>query len=401
MEKIRKEIKFKAESFRKIPNPFKKESEDEPQMYLAMCNVREIPQELLEWMETNPREQNVNSSVAKKIKNSLLTNPDFHLLNRGLLLSSESVSYSNYDGTLTIVFSDHEVHGNVDGGHTLRVILDNIDNLDSEVERFVKIEIITGAESIFENLAEARNTSVQVKDSSIGDLKDYYEGLKQLVVNEPFANNISYKENADGDIDIGEILALLNMFNKDLYKDMYNCPVISYSSKKKCIDYFLRNQESVENNRMDEKDNPYYKMTPIIIDIFKIYDRLECGINEYYRRKYTNGQYGRTTGVTTAKSGKCFYSKFYKNQIGHSTPNGFIYPIVGAFRALVEEHEGLYRWKKGMNPLDVLEKIGAELVSTTVERSRTLGNNPNKVGKDNGTWQTLYMQVMVTTMDEQ
>lgn len=46
-----------------------------------------------------------------------------------------------------------------------------------------------------------------------------------------------------------------------------------------------------------------------------------------------------------------------------------------------------------------MDKVGPELVCTTVERSRTLGNDPVKVGKDTGNWQTLYMLVMVDTMN--
>lgn len=76
--------------------------------------------------------------------------------------------------------------------------------------------------------------------------------------------------------------------------------------------------------------------------------------------------------------------------------NGFIYPILGSLRALLEEKNGVYSWK--CNPYEVLEKIGPELVSITVERSRNSGNDPVKVGKDSVNWQTLYMRVMLTAM---
>lgn len=78
-----------------------------------------------------------------------------------------------------------------------------------------------------------------------------------------------------------------------------------------------------------------------------------------------------------------------------SSPNGFIYPILGAFRALVEEKNGEYAWK---NPFVLLEKTGADLVESTVSMSRSLGNNPQSVGKDVNIWKTLYMTVMVEAM---
>ena len=48
-------------------------------------------------MATNPREQKMGTSVAKKIMESLLktSEPDFYLLNRGLVISAKDVHYDN------------------------------------------------------------------------------------------------------------------------------------------------------------------------------------------------------------------------------------------------------------------------------------------------------------------
>jgi len=79
-----------------------------------------------------------------------------------------------------------------------------------------------------------------------------------------------------------------------------------------------------------------------------------------------------------------------------ASPNGFIYPILGAFRALVVENNNNYYWKQ--NPFAILEKIGADLVESTVSMSRSLGNNPQSVGKDSNIWKTLYMTVAFASM---
>ena len=79
------------------------------------------------------------------------------------------------------------------------------------------------------------------------------------------------------------------------------------------------------------------------------------------------------------------------------SPTGFIYPILGAFRALLREKNGVYTWMK--NPFIVVDDLGGELVATTVERSRTLGNNPQSVGKDSGNWKTLYMTVKLGLLE--
>jgi len=75
------------------------------------------------------------------------------------------------------------------------------------------------------------------------------------------------------------------------------------------------------------------------------------------------------------------------------TPNGFLYPIVAAFRSLIDEDETsqMYKWK--MDPVAVLDKMGNLLVTNTVQQSRELGNNPNATGKSASLWQNLYMLV--------
>lgn len=387
----KRELEIKVDSFRKIPNPYKEGPSSVSQMYAAICDVKDIPEELLDWMETNPRKQNIRGGVAKKIKASLIEGKDFHLLNRGLLLSAQDVTYNNYDNTMKLVFSDPEFHGNVDGGHTLRVILDNREYLERG-QQYVKLEILTGVEGIFEDLAAARNTSTQVQDKSIANLRDYFDLIKDVISTEEFKDRVYFMENDDGDIDVGEILAILNLFNIDAYRGMDSFPVVSFSSRKKCIDNYISLYEKVQ----DGPENPYVKMKPVMVDIFKLYDFLESKMYDYYREKNPSGRYGLVSGVVAQSAKKQPKTKFYEKEISHSSPNGFIFPVLGALRALLIEKDGHYEWVH--DPFEILDKVGPDLVWTTVERSRTLGNDPVKVGKDTGNWQTLYMRVMFEAM---
>ena len=380
-------------SFRKIPNPYKEGPSSVSQMYTAICDVKDLPDDLVDWMETNPRKQNTNSGVAKKIKTSLVeSGSDFHLLNRGILLSASDVTFNNYDNTMKLVFTDNEFHGNVDGGHTLMVILENRDVLERG-KQFVKLEILTGVEGIFEDLAAARNTSTQVQDKSIANLRDYFDLIKEVIATEEFKDRVYFMENDDGDIDVGDILAILNLFNIDAYHEMDSFPTVSFSSRKKCIDNYIHLYEKVQ----DGPENPYVKMKPVMVEIFKLYDYLESKMFDYYRAKNPSGKYGAVSGVITPKDNKKMpKTKFYCKEISHGSPNGFLFPVLGALRALLVEKNGKYEWTH--NPFTILDKVGPDLVCTTVERSRTLGNDPVKVGKDTGNWQTLYMRVKFEAM---
>jgi hypothetical protein len=174
---------------------------------------------------------------------------------------------------------------------------------------------------------------------------------------------------------------------------MESFPINSYSAKKKCTDIYIN-----EHKKYGEtSDNPYVKMQPIMTDIFKLYDEIEENMNSFYRKKNPGGRYGATKGVITPRSGQNFKSKFMNREIEVSSPKGFIYPILGAFRALVEEKEGAYSWKK--DPFIILKETGPDLVDSTVSMSRSLGNNPQSVGKDTNIWKTLYMTVAFATVN--
>ena len=381
-------LKFKVESFRKIPNPYlsKEEGEKGAMMYIAICDVKHLPDNIP--METNPREQKLTTGVPKKIKSSLLDPSylDFYLLNRGLCISAKDVTFNNYNSEVTVTFEDLDYHGDIDGGHTYKVILENRDKIDLG-KQFVKLEFLTGVEDIFQRLAAARNTSTQVEDKSIAELENRFEIIKKAIESEQYSTEVFFKENEEGSIDVADILAILNMFNIDAYPDMNKFPINSYSSKKKCIDLYI----DAHKKHRESSQNPYVKMIPIIRDIMKLYDTIEVNMGGFYKEKVPSGKYGSTKGVSVIKNGALFKSQFYNNDMNYASPTGFIYPILGAFRALLTEEDGAYKWLK--NPFEVLDRIGGELVATTVERSRTLGNNPQSVGKDSGNWKTLYMTV--------
>lgn len=390
------EIILKVKSFRKIPNPYYLSEENDmkgAEMYYIVCDAKDIPSNIP--MDTNPREQKLTTAVAKKIRNSLI-HPganNFYLLNRGLLLSAEKITFNSKNDTVSVVFSDTNVHGNIDGGHTYKIIQECQDELDYG-QQFVKIEILTGVEDMFQELASARNTSTQVQDKSIAELYNRFDIIKKAIEKEPFKNEVFFEENAEGSIDVSDILAVLNLFNIERYPNLNDYAIVSYNGKKQCIDYYIK--QHIEKG--EKLDNPYVRMSKIMVDIFKLYDKLEKNARDYYAGGITNKKYALVTGVSKRKDGKPqFKTKYYKNNVDYSTPNGFLYPILGAFRALVATNEeGYYIWKK--NPFEVMDKIGSDLMETTVDTSRTLGNNPNATGKNKTLWKNLYMCVAMETM---
>lgn len=146
--------------------------------YVCYVQANSIPQEIENWMETNLREQKMTTNVAKAINESLLENINFHELNRGILISAESVEYDEQKKIATIILTDSNKHGNIDGGHTLRAIIEAQKSGLISSDRYVFMEIFIGLETPVE-LAAARNTSVQVDLKSIEELKDSFEVIKK------------------------------------------------------------------------------------------------------------------------------------------------------------------------------------------------------------------------------
>lgn len=382
-----KKVEMKVHAFRKLPSPYADdEMNGNVQMMMILVKANEIPTGIS--IDTNPRDQNMRTKVARRIHDGLtVDNNAFYILNRGILISAKDVSFNNISSTVTIDFGENSsLYGIVDGGHTYKTIIDNKAKITNS-NQYVRLEVITGIEDIFEDVAAARNTSVPVSDTAIAELKEYFDKIvKDSIKDQPYANKIAYKENSEEPIDLSDILTIMFMYNLDRFPNKDSLPVQAYSSKAVAIKDYLKNYEDYK----DTIDNPYYKMKPIITKIIEIADTIEVEMGAKYREKATNGSYGAVTGVESAASN----SKFLIRPMNHKTSKGLLYPIIGAFRALLEEDKetGFYKWK--VDPLEIWNKTGATLVQDTIERSRSFKNNPQSAGKDVGLWRQNYQTVL-------
>lgn len=115
-------IEMKAKSFKKMEDPIDRKNGHSK--YVCYVKADTIPEEMLNWMETNPRQQNMKTSVAEKITESLTENENFHELNRGIVLSASTVAFDNKTETVELEFEELSIHGDIDGGHTLRAIIE-------------------------------------------------------------------------------------------------------------------------------------------------------------------------------------------------------------------------------------------------------------------------------------
>src|SRR5262245_47214661 len=99
---------------------------------MMVVRVQDLPKEeqLKFPLDTNPRAQNLNTKVAKRIEEALHQDKDqFYFQNRGLLLSVSRVRFEKQGhgsegGVCELLFEEPEQHGLVDGGHTYKILLE-------------------------------------------------------------------------------------------------------------------------------------------------------------------------------------------------------------------------------------------------------------------------------------
>lgn len=384
-------IKMKAKSFKKMEDPIDRKNGHSK--YVCYVKADTIPEEMLNWMETNPRQQNMKTSVAEKITESLTENENFHELNRGIVLSASTVEFDNKTETVEIEFEELSIHGDIDGGHTLRAIIEQKKEKKLAENRYVFFEIFTGISSPVE-LAAARNTSNQVDIKSIQELEKNFDIIKKIVADMKFAQKISYKmyeqddQKIKKDIDVREIIAILMMFFQNVYPCLNEAgdlneiqPIQCYTGKEATLKKFIKLGK-------EKREETISQMQNITEDIFAIWDNIESNFNEYARKvgkRYLTRSYAKYQKVKSTT----LVSQVERDYI---VPKGLIYPIVGSFRALVKinEETNLYEWRK--DPQKVLAKLGGRLVGIVLDEK---ADSPEYIGKSSNLWNNLFKEVYI------
>ena len=302
-----------------------------------------------------------------------------------------------------LVLSDKKRHGIIDGGHTFRQIIESKEWPKNDVPKFVQIEVITNVSHI-EYLADARNMSVAVDPKSMEELRGSFESLKNVINNITIGDNrfierVAFKQNEFWEeenvnaIDAHEIVAIVNMFNPNLYNPLTNShPIQSYTGKEVSLSKFIK-LDGRTNQEGDKafRDKVVNEMAPIIPDIFRLWDTIECGFPDAakdLKRKYGTKPYSNYGNPKVKK-----VALFSNKTLEYSVPRGIMYPVVGAFRSLVERDEttGLLRWSH--NPFDAWQKAKAFIVETIIDNSETYSHSPEHIGKSKIIWDNLYMFV--------
>ena len=164
-------------------------------------------------------------------------------------------------------------------------------------------------------------------------------------------------------------------------------PVQAYSSTAKCLE-------------AAEKETLIY-LTPIILDIVKLYDIMRFEWWEKYKSPDEAGRGGRPGRLKEVQGRKRGTSRLLQfptlpdvnpEKALYHVEKGLVIPLISSFRALVKkDSNGQPYWS--VDPFEFWKQNGAMLVRKVMDASDQRGANPQAVGKDKTVYEALYDSV--------
>lgn len=374
----------------------------------------------------NPRSHDpecLRSPVARQIEQMILNAPDdFVLANRGATVIADSFAFDPKTGDAEITITDPENQGLADGATTDAVIakvqtqlareftekkdatfLDLMQNIKKQEDipavlrhSRVHVEVFVNLEdrSRMANLVQGRNTSRQVRGWSMSDFKGEFEWIKAILEKKgsEFEGKIGYEENAGKDITILDVLSILTLFHPEFDEredGAEKAPVIAYSNKGR-----------MDARLSDDKLRKGYKsLSPLVPDILKLHDYVYAGFEQAYDKAHgPKAKLGRREGVESRLLGQPYELPLTGLKSNYVLPNGFIFPLLAAFRALIVVQNGDTKWK--IQPYEFFDKYGKKLVAELMDQVEGVGGNPNKAGKNKLVYTALHKQARLFLADE-
>ena len=356
--------------------------------YVAVIDARHLP-DLKEWREINVRDAKIRGRVPTAIRRTFDEKADeFLFMNRGLVIAAEKVDFkeNGQQKEIAIVMRDPVIHGLLDGGHTYRVVTESAQALQPhDPPRYVRVELITGFDrETISDLVEARNTSNQVRDESLANLRQEFEPLKNVLRNESYFDSIAWSEYEELEtgkakpIDVRDIISYLITFDTGAFNSTTQ-PLIAYKDKRACLRHFQQHKARLR------------KLYPLLPDILRLWDTIHENWPIWYsegreEEAGITGRFGKLTAVI--KGQETLY--FKGAHVNYRMPEAYKYPILSATRAAIKVQGRGARW--ATDPFELLQATGRQL-TTVVGNTVRATNNPNKVGKDVGTWSSCYLVV--------
>jgi AIPR protein len=391
------------------------------------------------WARVNPRGCKLVGPVMDAVEETWKEFPsEFYRINRGIVLTAESVTWDKATQTVEIVFTDQEKHGVLDGRHSLAKIVEELipwtygaadeseddddpepdpdveadDDAKRTPDRYISCEVWVGlsAKEVV-RLSAGRNTSRPVPPYAIanlrGDFRDVeatlekaYPDYFKVVAFKPH-QHMQIESETDGGEQNFRPVSALSILQLMMCMDVTNYtetdqPIEAYKNQGFIPKFWDKNNE---RNRIAE----YKKMLPVLGDLLELYDTIRETIPAVYddRETHLSKIPRRWNKVLAKKKQRVDKVKreplYFLDPTGERktfrSPTAIFYPIICAFRACLRVKGDRYEWFGGKKPTDWKEPDFHEAcvnLAVTIAALAKDKDSLHAVGRDEGVWVACY-----------
>lgn len=395
------QVKLPISAFRTLPIP----GLENARIGACFIKVTDIPSSLDRYMEINPRVPSRTTKgvlagpVAKGILETLRERPEEMVLkNQGMYVLVDSMRFvttqsadnlNSQAGELVLNLTDVTKHGIVNGGHTYAAIREAIETATSEelleLQRaYVRLNVYSGigAEHVPE-IAEGLNRSKQVDDPSLANLQGNFEAIRTALKGHAGERAISYHQGDEGDVYISEVLVYLEMFNVARFNELKH-PNSLYNRQSLALKYFAEDMQA-----QPELLKQLINMLPQFLELGDCIRKLVPASSNKNAL-----QFGRIkVGGERAGSRRAtpVYLPFVSETSNYRVPNGWVYPMLAAFRANLMLRNNRLEWR--MPVQELLSKVIDALVAVCVTAHRDNNSRPDLIGKRESAYAQCYTKV--------
>lgn len=349
----------------------------------------------------NPRKQDLGKSLSRDILRTLQTEPElFHLRNRGIWVAAARAEYDNQKQTLTLHCpqDSDQRYGVVDGGHTKAIIDEFLRGLvEQPVDTprptpHVILHVRVGVEDALEEMAVSLNRSTQLKEYALDDFRGEFDEIKKIFAKTPFANDIGYTENEAKEYDVLDVIQRLTLFCVGIYPNRGDAhPIVSYSSKAKCLQQFVKSKEH------------YLALEPIMADCFRLPDQIEVLLPEVSgSERFGNFNFVRKQKPIMAPSLKNVLTNGISEnwKSGYSVSEAVLYPLAASLRVLVRaKADGtVLGWRQ--DPVKFFKTNGGDLFEYVRKYYDGAAKSLTALGKNSEFWAKLHHSAYVALHPE-
>jgi hypothetical protein len=370
-------VKLHVASARRQPNPV-----GSGERHTFVMRVTDLPADLP--LDPNPRGQRIDRGIYRQVSQSLLSNDGFFLWkNHGITILARKVN--KIDDVTYEVELEPVNHGIVDGGHSFRIIQEALSENDASLDQqFVEVRAFTGIvpdELDAVDVARALNTTMQVQEMSLANLAGKFDWLKELLKDEPYFDQIAWRENDIAAYDARDIVVLIDMFNIRRFPvNGDDHPTRTYNNKGEVLKDYVKDWKV------------YARYASVVKDILVLHDTISSEGPALHTKQGGRGGSLDFVKKKKGKNAKPFDFHFLNKTATRCLDRAALYPMLGAFRwMIVEVSDGSFGWRDGFDHvLQVWSNAAGEMMKSTMATHREYRYKLTNLGKSGTHWGTMF-----------